>query len=324
MKPIPEQLRNAPFSRSQALAAGVTSRMLEGRRFVRVHEGVWRVHDHVMTDDDWLTAARLALPDDAHLTGITRLQQLGLDYGPRLPVRFVIERDLHRDLRHVVLHRTKRLAPTDAVGVCVAAAFIAFCARARVIDAVKVGDWLLHHGHMTLDGLRDLAWGARWRLGAFEALWVSDHLDARARSLKESELRVVLVFAGLPVPEVNVPVPISEAVTVIADLFFALFRSVVEYEGEQHLGDPHQVASDIKRYAVLRRCQVPYVQATNAKLSNPRLLVGEVHAMLVSQGYDGPAPEYGDRWRSLFRSVTEAVGGSRRDFLLGVARGEVS
>ena len=41
------------------------------------------------------------------------------------------------------------MPPTDDVGVTLAAAFIFDCAKARVIDAIKVGDWLLHHEHMT-------------------------------------------------------------------------------------------------------------------------------------------------------------------------------
>ncbi|MFB9315767.1 hypothetical protein [Nocardioides plantarum] len=323
MKEIPDELRGRPFSRSEALDAGVTSRMLEGRRFVRVHDGVWRTRDHEMTEASWLAAARLALPERAHLTGITRLQQLGLDHGPRLPVRFVVEGDLHRELRHVFLHRTKKLAPWDSDGVCVAGAFIAYCALARVIDAIKVGDWLLHHGHLRIEELHALAWGDRWRDGALEALWISDHLDHRARSLKESETRSVLGFAGLPQPEVNHTVPLPEAVTVIADLYYVLFLAAVEYEGQQHLDDPLQIASDITRYAVLRRCHIPYVQVTNAKLAQPRLLVREVHQMLVAQGYDGPAPEFGDRWTSLFGTISHAMEGSRREFLLRCARGEV-
>ncbi len=66
--------------------------MLRGKRFVRQYDGVWRHRDHAMTAADWLEAARLALPADARVTGITRLQLLGLDFGPRLPLRFVVAR----------------------------------------------------------------------------------------------------------------------------------------------------------------------------------------------------------------------------------------
>ena len=115
---------------------------------MRVHPRVWR-RDHELSQQDEITAAQLAMPFDAHLTGITRLQTLGLDFGPRYPIRFVVARDHHIALDRIFLHRTKLFPPRDDVGVTVPAAFIAYCALARVIDAIKVGDWLLHHGHMT-------------------------------------------------------------------------------------------------------------------------------------------------------------------------------
>ena len=131
-----------------AASLGVSSRMLEGRRFVRIHPRVWRHRDHEMTAHDYVRAAALALPAHAHTTGITRIQQLGLDFGPRRPLRFVVAgRPAPRAGRDLPAP-DPRLPPTDGVGVAPAAAFVAYCARARVLDAIKVGDWLLHHGHM--------------------------------------------------------------------------------------------------------------------------------------------------------------------------------
>jgi hypothetical protein len=100
----------------------------------------------------------------------------------------------------IFLHRTKALAPHDDEDVVVEAAFIAYCLTARLIDAIKVGDWLLHGDHMTLEALVELANQHLWRAGAQESLYVSNHLDGRSRSLKESETRAVLRFAGLPLP----------------------------------------------------------------------------------------------------------------------------
>jgi hypothetical protein len=286
--------------------------MLQGKRFARVLPGVWRTSDHEMTDADWVQAARLAMPDDAHVTGITRIQVLGLDFGPRLPVRLVVERDLHLAHEKVFLHRTKRLPPTDDVGVTPAAAYVSYCARARVLDAVKVGDWLLHHGHMTVDELCALALAEPWRPGAYEAVWILDHLDGRARSLKESETRSVLGFAGLPAPEVNARVGLADDVVALGDLVYEQWRLVVEYEGNQHQDDRSQYVSDIDRYAVFRAHQVAYVQVTREKLDRARTLVGEVFRALVAQGYSGPAPEFGERWRLLFLPVSVAVGPRRR------------
>jgi hypothetical protein len=170
------------------MGLGVTPQMLRGKRFVRVHEGVWRHRDHAMTAPDRLEAARLALPDDARVTGITRLRLLGLDVGPRLPLRFVVARD-HVDLEDVFLHRPVRMPPLDHVGVMPLAAYVAFCARARVIDAIEVGDWLLRHGHVGWDELRDFCVDQRWRDGAPGALWVLGWLDGDSWSLRESEVR---------------------------------------------------------------------------------------------------------------------------------------
>lgn len=261
-----------------------------------------------MTSSDWIQAARLALPGHAHLTGISRIQQLGLDFGPRRPIRFVVEGDLHLALDGIFLHRTKRLPPVDAVGVTPAAAFIAYCARARVIDAVKVGDWLLHHGHLALSDVRTLALATPWRDGAHEAIWMLDHLDKRSRSLKESETRAILRFAGLPAPTVNAAVDVKEDIEVIGDLVYQPWNVVVEYDGRHHQEDRAQYVADLDRYGLLRGADVPYVQVTQEKLAHAQTLVGEVYRALVARGYDGPPPVFGDTWRQLFLPISTAVG----------------
>jgi hypothetical protein len=324
MKEIPDALPPGPFTRTEAERAGVTPRMLRGRRFKRVFPRVWRLAAHVMTADDWVKAARLALPSDARLTGITLIQRLGLDVGPRFPLHFVIEGDLHIDLDDIFLHRTKKLAPHDGLCVTAAAAFLFYCSHARVIDAIQVGDWLLYWGHMRIGEVRALALSAVWRDGAHEALWILDHLDPHSRSLKESETRAVLEFAGLPRPRVNavLSLPPGEP-TVIGDLLFDDWGLVVEYEGEHHQVERLRYSSDIDRYAVLRRNAIPYLQVTRERLANPRKLALSVYRELVTLGFDGSPPVFGDRWASLFRPVREVVG-SRDEWLKAYARGAVS
>lgn len=310
MRSIPAELLHGPFSRDRACALGVTSRMLQGKRFQRVLPHVWRYAGHEMTQVDWLRAAELVLPKTARLTGITRLQVLGLDFGPELPVRFVVEGDHHLAYDEVFLHRTKTLPPTDDVGVTVEAAFVHHCAEARVIDAIEIGDWLLRNRHTDEASIRSYALSNLWRPGASEAIWILDHLDGRARSLKESETRAVLCFAGLPRPEANVSLPLGDGLEMISDLVYRRWRTVVEYEGAQHQEDRAQYVKDLDRYAIYRRLDIGYVQATKEKLDHAKTLVSEVYNELRRRGYDGPAPEFGERWRLLFARCSHAVGAS--------------
>jgi hypothetical protein len=301
-----------PFTRVQGKALGVTSRMLQGPGFERVHPRVWKPTDHVMSEEDWLLAARLALPSDARITGITRLQLLGLDYGPRRPFRFVIDRDVHRFVDGVFLHRTKKMPPIDDVGVCVEAAYMSYCSLCRVIDAIKVGDWLLHGGHMDQHRLEAMAIADPWRAGAQEVMWVLPHLEPRSRSLKESETRSVLEFAGLPRPESNAELGLDEDLRLFGDLVYRQWKFVVEYEGDHHQHDRAQYSVDIDRYALFRSHGVAYVQVTKEKLDRPRTVALDVYAVLCRNGYGGPPPQFGEKWRLLFGSLYVAVG--PRDF----------
>lgn len=303
-----ELLMQGPFTRAMARDAGLTDRMLQGKSFERVLPRVWRHVDHTMSDDDWRVAARLALPAAAHLTGISRIQAAGLDFGPKLPVRFVVQGDLHLAFDKVFLHRTKLLPPLDDVGVTIEAAFIAFAAQARVIDGIKVGDWLLHREHLDLGVMTRLATEQLWRPGSNEVLWLLDHLDPRCSSLPESETNALLRFAGLPEPEVNVPVDVGPEATVIGDLVYPCYRTQVEVEGVQHQEDRAQYRRDLDRYELLRDHSRRYVQVTKEHLASPRLAVGRVYRSLLKAGYGGPPPHFGELWRLLFAPLSVAVG----------------
>lgn len=171
----------------------------------------------------------------------------------------------------------------------------------RLIDLIKIGDWLVHRRH--LDPARLLAFVSAepWRPGAGAITWVVPHLDGRSRSLKESETRAVLVFAGLPVPELNRDIYDGDTFLGCADLVYLPWKLIIEYEGRQHALDAAQFDRDIHRYAGFRSGAWEYVQVTNAKLARPRALVLDVHRVLKARGYDGPPPVFGARWVSLFQ-----------------------
>lgn len=303
---IPEELRRRPFERSEAESLGVSSRMLQGTHFVRVFPRVWAHRDLTMSPHDWRTAAKLALPADAHMTGVTRFGELGLDVETTAPVQFVVARDLHLDFEGVTLHRTEALPPTDEVGGTPAAVFIEYCRTAATIDAIAVGDWLLHRGHMTLVELRELATRDQWRAGSANALWVTSHLNGRARSLPESRVRACIVFAGLPVPAVNHDVAVDGQFLASVDLLIEEYRAVVEYECGHHQTDRRQYLVDVDRYAGLRSAEYAYTQITKERLATPVKMVMDVYRLLCRQGYAGPPPGFEHRWRALFAPISAA------------------
>ena len=312
MFPIPHEFLHGPFHRRTAIAAGVPRRVLEGTRFHWLHKSVYCHRAHQMTWSDHVRAAQLALPADARTTGVTRLQQLGLDIGARSPLHFVMEGDLHLVLDGVFLHRTVKMPPNDDEGVTVEAAFVAFCADARLIDAIKVGSLLLCGGLMDLALLDELLTQERWRCGAAETAYVLPFLDDRCRSLPEAELLAYVVSAGLPAPEVNQKVVLADGTELTPDLWFDRLGMAVEYEGSQHQEDRAQYNADIDRYAAYRRNDVPYEQVTKELMRSPKATVRRVYAALARQGYDGPPPDFGSQWESLFMRLTDLLRQARR------------
>ncbi|WP_188110520.1 hypothetical protein [Aeromicrobium ginsengisoli] len=301
-RPLPTHLQGRAFSRHEALSAGITPRMLEHPRFEALFPAVYTVVGTPLSALQLIDAAEAALPDDARASHLTRLRRLGLDYGPSSPLHFTVGRDLHLDVPGIFLHRTVAMPPAGSAGVCVEAAYVGAASTLRTIDLVKIGDWLLHRQHVTIGSLLSRIHADPWRPGAGAANAVLPLLDAGSRSLTESETRVVLEFAGLPRPAVNLDVVDDDGVFLgCGDLVYLLWKLLIEYEGRQHAFDVDQFEGDIDRYAGFRKDGWEYVQVTQRKLRHPRSLVLEVHRALVARGYAGPAPEFGRHWQSLFR-----------------------
>lgn len=298
---------SGPFTVEQARELGVTEKMLRGKRFVRLLPRVWAVADQPLTHRHWLDAARLALPERAKLSHLSRIHYLGLELGSSAPFHFTVAGDLHLDLPKVFLHRTEVMPPVDDIGVTPAAAFIQACATERLVDLIVVGDWLLQRELMTIEEVVWLAREQSWRPGAAQATRVVPWLDARSASPKESEVRAYLVFAGLPSPEPNAPVYDGDQLVGIVDLLYRAWWLALEYEGRQHAFDTGQFARDIERYSQFRALSLAYVQITASMAARPRALVTRVHHLLRERGYDGPAPVFGALWNSLFRPVRSAT-----------------
>jgi very-short-patch-repair endonuclease len=77
-------------------------------------------------------------------------------------------------------------------------------------------------------------------------------VDAGAQSPRETYLRLLLIQAGLPRPQTQIPV-IADEETYYLDMGWEDLMVAVEYDGEQHRNDVLQYRKDIRRLERLER-----------------------------------------------------------------------
>jgi hypothetical protein len=154
---------------------------------------------------------------------------------------------------------------------------------------VTTGDWLVRLKLTSPERLVGYAEQARGR-GCRAARRAAALVRARVDSPKESELRLMLVLAGLPEPACNQGIGTDEWFIGHGDLVYEVFRVVLEYEGDQHRLDKAQWDSDIGRFEQFVGEGWNAIRVTAARMRTPRALVLRVDAALRGGGYDGPAP----------------------------------
>ena len=130
-----------------------------------------------------------------------------------------------------------------------------------LIDLVVLGDACLGRGLATTTQLRELAVAGHGR-GVRRMRRALPLLDSRAESPMESHLRVLIVLAGLPVPEVNKDVVENGLWLARPDLSYPRRRIAIEYEGDHHRTDRRQWRSDKRRRRLLEDAGWMVVEVT--------------------------------------------------------------
>lgn len=164
-------------------------------------------------------------------------------------------------VRGVVAHEdgTKSLVVAPVAGLTVASPADTWCQLATALrpnDLVAAADYLLSERRTArgreppLATRAELADAVSRRAGArgVKALrWALRRARERVDSRMETLLRLLLVEAGLPEPEINPPIVVDGGRTLHPDLLWAHWRIVLEYEGDEHRADRRRFMSDIER-----------------------------------------------------------------------------
>lgn len=124
--------------------------------------------------------------------------------------------------------------------------------RGPVRVAVARLDALLRASSLRAEDVTRLARNHPGKRGLVQLATVIDLVDPGAQSPKETYLRLLLIDAGLPRPQTQIPV-VTDEYTYHLDLGWDGYLVAVEYDGDQHRTDRWQFVSDIRRLERLRR-----------------------------------------------------------------------
>jgi hypothetical protein len=111
-------------------------------------------------------------------------------------------------------------------------------------------------------------------------------VDGGAESPYESLTRLLLVQAGFPRPQTQIPV-YDEYGCVVAriDMGWREWRVGVDFEGAHHWTDPKQRAWDVERYARLSELGWADIRLTSGMLhNNPEAFLNRVGMALIARG----------------------------------------
>lgn len=238
----------------EALANGLTRRMLQSRRFVAIHRGIHAETDLERTLELLVAADLLVLPGDACLSHTTALHWYGVEVGAVWPRHYSINTSAQTRLDGIVLHRRLGLtAPLIAVDY----------ARSRHLD------------------------------GVVRARRSATLIRERVDSVRETDVRLTLVACRLPEPEVNVSIH-DEAGEFLArgDLVYRRWKIVIEHDGWHHERNAAQRHHDILRRERLEAAGWRVIVIVSDDFTKPTAIVARVWEALVTAGYAGPAPAY--------------------------------
>jgi hypothetical protein len=296
---IPAALNGQPFRTADALALGISLKTLQGSRFRRLAKGVYVAAATGESHRIRVRGVMLTLPPSTIATGVTGLQLLGVDVGPELPMTFATTHPRPIRRRDVKVMRLKELPPhRDGIGSPEHCWLIA-ASTLNLLDLVTAGDWLLRRRRTTLGRLQAAVQGYNGRgivLARTAVMLVRERVD----SPRETWLRLCLVLAGLPMPECNLIIGDDRGTMGRVDLVYVAYKLIIEYEGDQHRTDRNQWNADIDRHEDFARDHWTLIRVTSERTRWPRQLVRAVYNALRANGYDGPPPEFGELWGSLF------------------------
>ncbi|UDY23189.1 DUF559 domain-containing protein [Nocardioides sp. Kera G14] len=294
-----------PFTRADALKAGITASQLRSSAYVAMHQGIYVASDVEVTPRIRALAALQGFPAGAFASHATagRLWELPL---PTLPDEHVTVADRkHRRRRPGIVCHSPRRAVIGTKGEvpCTSSAqtFVDLADQLSLVDLVVVGDHLVRKG---ICKVRQLVEAAARATGssAEHARLAASLVRPKVDSPMESRLRLLLVLAGLPEPDVNPLVSTDGGLTMRKyDLCWLKARFIVEYDGRHHIERVEQWESDLTRREAIDDDGWRIIVVTaDGIYKNPGETVAKVHRLLRERRVPGTPVMTDPGWQRHF------------------------
>jgi len=295
ISPLPAHLAGGAFSTAAAIELGVGRKRIDHPTLHRPFAGVRAID----APTDVLALCHGYLPKMAaeeffsHVTSavlhgmwlpLERERDLLLDVAVRKPCRAPRDR---RVRGHHLVDRPHLVRVRH--GLRTSNALETWCQLATVLDErdlVIAGDSLLAKGRPRTQVLLERMVAA----AADEARPCSRRLGRAARRIRcgsrspwETRLRLLVIDAGLPEPEINALVPLGPgAGSAEVDLVYRDERVLLEYEGDQHRTDLRQWRRDIRKYERLTDCGWRVIRVTaDDVVLRPEETIARIRAALA-------------------------------------------
>jgi very-short-patch-repair endonuclease len=245
-----------PFIGTEALACGLVNRHQLRTRHRLVFPNVYLSKQAPVSLDRRITAAWLWANREATIAGLAAAALHGAEWiddditielihpHTRPPVGVVTRRDVVLDGEVTTVAGLAVTTPSRT----------AFDIGRREPHRVAVArlDALARATGLKREGVMSVAYRHPGARGLRKLETALEFVDAGAQSPRETYLRLLLIQAGLPRPQTQIPV-IMDDETYYLDMGWEDCMVAVEYDGEHHRTDPLQYRKDIRRLEALQR-----------------------------------------------------------------------
>ncbi|HEY8641538.1 MAG TPA: DUF559 domain-containing protein [Candidatus Dormibacteraeota bacterium] len=279
-------LKRGPFSLREAELAGLTWDHLQSSSYRHLAHGTYAWTGLRADSLLALQGTLHRLPGAAVFSGRTAAYLHGLDVPPCDPIQVTLPRDCGVSSRSGVRVRRSGLNPEEVVRrqglpcTAILRTLLDIGESPALVESVVIADMALHADLITTEHLGAVVAARAGTKFAKRLRQMGDLAEPGSESAMETRLRIILVLAGLPRPELQVNLHDDNGQFLgRADLYYRSHRLVIEYDGATHRAT---LVEDNRRQNRILAAGYRLLRFTAADLRDPASVVAQVRAALAA------------------------------------------